>query len=184
MKINRFEELLASHCAPVLLGIKPANLISVGKDVADIHKEVERFNKKAAAKRLRMKIMCECGKKALVLVYNERLMEKQLHEQERLDILQSCGYDGYCTDELLDELAQRLSQGGDFPHEIGVFLGYPVHDVVGFMEKQSFVFSGYWKVYDDEERARRVFANYTKCRRFLCGKLSDGVGIYEAIKIS
>ena len=32
---------------------------------------------------------------------------------------------------------QRLADGGKFPHEIGLFLGYPPEDVSGFIENRA-----------------------------------------------
>lgn len=38
-----------------------------------------------------------------------------------------------------------------FPHEMGLLLGYPIEDVVGFMEHsgKEYLYSGYWKVYEN-----------------------------------
>ena len=73
-----------------------------------------------------------------------------------------------CVVKLLD----RLRQEGCFPHEIGLFLGYPSEDVRGFMENgpRCCKCCGYWKVYGDEEKAGRVFAQYEKCTRIYCEK--------------
>lgn len=50
---------------------------------------------------------------------------------------------------MLTRLAQRMEAVGDFPHEVGFFLGYPAEDVVGFIRNkgQNFKFCGRWKVY-------------------------------------
>ena len=51
-----------------------------------------------------------------------------------------------------------------FPHEIGLFLGYPAEDVQGFIRncaaKPKLV--GAWKVYGDAEVAKKKFASYKK----------------------
>ena len=49
---------------------------------------------------------------------------------------------------------------------------------------ENFKLCGFWKVYGSEEKAIRTFSNYQKCRKFLCGKLNDGIDIYKALKIS
>ncbi len=38
-----------------------------------------------------------------------------------------------------------MNQGKQFPHEMGLLLGYPVEDVVGFMENngKNYLYSGY-----------------------------------------
>ena len=41
------------------------------------------------------------------------------------------------------------AEAADFPHEIGVFLGYPLEDVVGFIRHRGKCFTccGCWKSY-------------------------------------
>jgi hypothetical protein len=134
-----------------------------------------------------MKILCACEKRVLILLYNKKSLTEQIEEKERRSVLRKFGYDDSMTlDECLERLSGRISDNGDFPHEIGLFLNYPVEDVVGFIENKggNFKLCGYWKVYGNEEKARRTFENYTKCRKFLCRKLSQGNDIYQALKIS
>lgn len=68
------------------------------------------------------------------------------------------------------ELVRRLNRGEDFPHEIGLFLGYPAEDVSGFIRHGARCAKcvGTWKVYGDEESARKKFALYQKCTRLYC----------------
>lgn len=68
-------------------------------------------------------------------------------------------------DAVLYELVFRLMRFGEFPHEIGIFLGYPLEDVVQF-EKQNgkgFCYSGYWKVYKNKNRAVAQMNEYKTC---------------------
>ncbi|MBQ8781121.1 MAG: DUF3793 family protein [Oscillospiraceae bacterium] len=183
----RFGKLLAFHTAPTLLGIKCASLISLAEDEYEIERQADIFNSRAAVKGLRSRILCSCGSRRLMLIYNEKQLAKRLGDERAKALLVSCGYpEEGGVDEYLDTLAERIRQGGDFPHEIGVFLGYPMEDVEGFIENRggNFKLCGCWKVYGCEESARRIFANYEKCRRFLCGKLDEGADIYQALKIS
>ena len=64
-----------------------------------------------------------------------------------------------------------------FPHEIGIFLGYPVEDVRGFIENegQKYLMIGYWKVYKNLSRAKMIFNEYDRAKdcavnEFLTGK--------------
>ncbi|MBQ8298116.1 MAG: DUF3793 family protein [Ruminococcus sp.] len=182
-----FGEKLAFHSAPTLLGIKCASLISLSVNEFDIDVHSEMFNRKAVAKGLKSKVLCKCGEKALFFVYSEKLLEKRFCDPAIREVLCSCGYSEALTvDECLERLSQRIRRNGEFPHEIGIFLGYPLEDVLGFIENKggNFKLCGCWKVYGCEESARRTFANYEKCRRFLCNKLNEGADIYQALKIS
>ncbi len=182
-----FGHKLAFHSAPTLLGIKCANLISLSADEFDIAIHSEMFNKKAESKGLRSRILCSCGRKVLLLVYSEKLLRKQLEDENIKIMLKRYGYDDCnALDEFFVRLSERIAESGEFPHEIGIFLGYPLEDVVGFIENKggNFKFCGCWKVYGCEEKARRTFANYEKCRKFLCNKLNEGSDIYQALKLS
>ena len=57
-----------------------------------------------------------------------------------------------------DPPARRLA-GDDFPHEVGLFLGYPPGDVEGFRlnHGRNFKLCGLWKVYCDMEQATARF---------------------------
>ena len=85
----------------------------------------------------------------------------------------------YTADELLDQLAERLCCEGDFPHEIGVFLGYPLADVIGFIQNRgkSFTTCGYWKVYTDPTAAQAEFDRYKKCERIYARCYYNGTPI-------
>ena len=60
---------------------------------------------------------------------------------------------------------KRICECDEFPHEIGLFLGYPPEDVRGFIEEGAAKCkcTGCWKVYGDVERAQKLFAAYKKC---------------------
>ena len=72
-------------------------------------------------------------------------------------------------DEKLLRLQHRFAEYKEgrqpFPHEMGVFLGYPLGDVIGFIKNagQNCKCVGCWKVYCNECEAERTFARYKKC---------------------
>lgn len=185
-ELNKFNEKLAFHSAPTLLGIKCASLISLPSNKFKLKYHCSFFNSKASVKGLKSRVLCECKNRSLMLVYNERLLSKRLAEKETISMLANCGYPQNSTlEEKLDFLAKRIKGCNDFPHEIGIFLDYPIEDVKGFIENngENFKLCGFWKVYDNEEKARKTFSNYKKCRNFLCGKLNEGTDIYKALRI-
>lgn len=77
-------------------------------------------------------------------------------------------------EEMLDALQLRLTCGA-FPHEIGLFLGYPPEDVEGFRlhRGRDYKLCGCWKVYSDVEGARQCFRRYARCPR---GPVPAGAG--------
>ena len=184
---SRFEQKLAFHAAPTLLGIKASNMLSLSHRDFDIAENINRFNERAAAKGLHIEVLCECKNKALMLVYNRRLLEKRLADPVIRRFLTVYGYsEELKTDGCLHRLAQRMKESDGFPHEVGIFLDYPLEDVIGFIENAgaNYKLCGCHKVYGDAVRAARVFSNYEKCRNFLCGRLNTGHDIYQALKIN
>jgi hypothetical protein len=185
-----FERKLAYHTAPTLLGIKCGGLISLEKSERNLDENIAAFNRRAAARGLEIKKLCGCKNRVLMLIYSEKMLAEQLSKAEYRAILERYGYgDCMTVDSAIDRLAKRIECSDSteqFPHEIGVFLGYPAEDVVGFIENEglNFTLCGYWKVYGDTEKAKRTFGNYDKCRKFLCNKLNQGCDIYQALRIS
>ena len=84
---------------------------------------------------------------------------------------------------LLSHLKKRLSQSEGFPHEIGLFLGYPLEDVIGFCRHkgEGCKLCGYWKVYGDVESARKSFALFDRCRELLFSHLLSGAPLQELV---
>ena len=184
---ENFNKKLAFHSAPTLLGIKCASLISLLSDEFEIAYHSRMFNEKACVKGLKTRILCQCKSRSLMFVYNERLLAKRLSDVEISEMLMGCGYPSDASiEENLEFLAARIKACNDFPHEIGIFLDYPIEDVKGFIKNkgENFKLCGFWKVYGSEEKAKKTFLNYKKCRNFLCGKLNEGIDIYKALRIS
>ena len=86
--------------------------------------------------------------------------------------------------DCLRQLAARLCLEEEFPHEIGLFLGYPPDDVEGFIHygpKHSKCV-GDWRVYGNEEQAKRLFAQYRACTlayqaQLKCGKTVEQLAV-------
>lgn len=86
--------------------------------------------------------------------------------------------------QCLNYLKTRMSLQKGFPHEIGIFLGYPLEDVKGFIENSGrhFKICGQWKVYSDTKRAEKLFAKYAECSDRFCACLSQGQSIEDLVK--
>ena len=76
---------------------------------------------------------------------------------------------------------RRLAQSGQFPHEIGLFLGYPPCDVLGFLHDagRHSKLSGYWQVYGDAQAALALFAKYKKCADVYARCHANGTSIWQ-----
>ena len=76
-------------------------------------------------------------------------------------------------------MVRHLVSDEAFPHEIGLFLGYPPSDVEGFMNSPSEGVEcvGCWKVYGNRREAERIFASYRKCTEAYCHAAERGVAL-------
>lgn len=81
--------------------------------------------------------------------------------------------------ELLAELFKKLSSKKDFPHEVGLFLGYPLEDVIGFEAygASNFKYSGLWKVYGNKENAIASMNEYKNCTKQCINFLYEGLSV-------
>ena len=64
----------------------------------------------------------------------------------------------------------------EFPHEVGIFLGYPICDIKGFLENKGerYLHSGYWKIYGNLEETRKKFLSYDEAREIAIGEFLSG----------
>lgn len=182
-----FDELLAYNCAPVLAGIKPANLLSLMPDDGEeIDALLVQYNAQFAEQGVVFRRLCACTKRVLVLVYNEEQLAQALSNPGYQAYLIAAGYEaGASAEAYLHRLEQRLNTQKTFPHEIGVFLGYPLEDILGFVLNKGTdcKYSGYWKVYGDVPKARSIFAAYEHFRDIILQKLAAGMSLKVAVAI-
>ena len=181
-----FDQLLARHCAPALAGIKPANLISCSKaDYPNLPALLEEQCPKLEERGIRLDVLCQCDRRFLVLVYRPEVLRKYLAQKDVARLLTKAGYAPKSgVDTCLRRLRNRL-ESGEFPHEVGLFLGYPPEDVVGFCRYcgQKYKYCGHWKVYGDVDRAKALFEQYDRCRDALCRRVGMGLSIVQIFPI-
>lgn len=122
-----------------------------------------------------------CSGRVLLLVYRRALLELHLAQPDARAFLKRAGYPSGGLEATLIHFGARLSQAGSFPHEAGVILGYPLADVEGFLRDggKNYKFSGYWKVYGNEEEARALFVRFNRCREALCRRVAAGKSIVQ-----
>lgn len=181
--MKNLDQLLAAHAAPVLAGLKTANLVACPRTGAeDLAERVRPYATALAPRGVRFRVLCACERRALLLVYRPAQLLDDLAQPEARQMLRRAGYPMVQgLDALLDHLALRIRWESDFPHEIGLFLGYPVEDVRGFQEQggRDCKLTGYWKVYGDAQAARRLFRRFDRCRSYACACVANGMTIVE-----
>ena len=163
---KEFEMILARHCAPTLAGKKPASLVSFNTTRVEAEKWLFWYTRGMEKRGLRFYELCDCKDRMLVLVYHEKLLKRTLRKPNVRAYLYGCGYKETSFEAMLRHLALRVRECEKFPHEIGLFLGYPLSDVLGFIRHRgkNYKLAGPWKVYAGKRKAQKLFASYQDCK--------------------
>lgn len=176
------EEYIVRNCAPTLAGIKTASMFSCPCDCRQtLQSFLRQMNKRLNPKGIRLLPLRVSEKRALIYLYRPDRLKLDLCDECADKLLQAAGYDTGCCQKCIVQLINKLRHSDDFPHEIGLFLGYPPEDVHGFIENraQDYKLSGLWKVYGDEEKAKKRFELFKKCDRVYYHRWSRGTELEQ-----
>ncbi|MBE5959548.1 MAG: DUF3793 family protein [Lachnospiraceae bacterium] len=170
------EEKIIEFCSPTLAGIKTGNLFSVKTEGKFIKEEIKKLNKILIKRGLRLIPLREKDGLTLIYLYRPRRLKCDFVRTENKKILEEKGYPCGNPDKCVVELIRRLVADEKFPHEIGVFLGYPPSDVRGFMKSpcDGVKCVGCWKVYDNQQEAEKTFAKYEICSSIYKREIAKG----------
>lgn len=174
------EQTLITYCAPTLAGMKTGNLFTCSVERRDaVIREIRRMNRILNEKGVYVRQLAERNGRFLIYVYRPKQLERDLADTVVRKLLAGAGYPRENAEGMLSFLAERIAGDGEFPHEIGLFLGYPAEDVVGFIENKGCHYKccGLWKVYSDETAAQELFSKYQKCTQVYCRKLAEGISL-------
>ena len=169
-------EMLIRCCAPTMASLKTGNMFncpfaSREEMIADLRK----LNRMLGRKGLRIIPLRWSDGHALLYLYRPRMLERDLQNDLAAQLLTECGYSCGNPNSCVAQLITRLRGSRDFPHEVGLFLGYPPADVEGFMHrKHACKLSGIWKVYDDVEGAEKSFARCRRCTEVYLRRFAEG----------
>ena len=182
--MNRsFEDVFVKQCAPTLAGVKPANLFRFQPEhEINTHESVSYWNQKLSRKGIRVRLLKECKKtnSYLIMVYRRDWLSNIFSQKETQVFLKQNGYvlSDLC-DSLLEQLSSRLCMDQEFPHEIGIFLGYPLCDVIGFIQNKgkNYSYNGCWKAYGDPTVAKEYSSAMKECAALYKQKYENGIPI-------
>ncbi len=172
-------ETLIRCCAPTMACLKTGNMFNCAYDNQDqMTEELKHLNQKLRRKGLRILPLRWKDGKVLLYLYRPKLLERDLGNPLAEKLLSECGYTCGDANACLVRLISRLRTEAEFPHEVGLFLGYPPADVDGFMHrKEEYKLCGLWKVYDDVEGAVRQFSRCRRCTKVYLNCLSRGFSL-------
>jgi hypothetical protein len=171
------ESMITCFAASVLRGIKCGALINLCRGGEDL-RAAWRAMKDDLSRKLRLEFAeIKTSEKSVILfVYRSELLASRLSEKDSAAFLERLGYDCSrnfplgCIEDLVMRFEWRV------PHEVGIFLGYPLDDVIGFIKNggRREKISGYWKVYGDEKYALEKFGEYKNAETNAALKMLEG----------
>lgn len=180
---------LVLELAEVLQGAKPANLVCLankrrpcGRNPYLLWKE--HGETLLSESGLKVRELADRGDSILLLLYSHDALASLLAQKSVRIILGKAGYrEPADFEKVLAELKSRVA-GEGFPHEIGVFLGYPLKDVVGFMgwAPLSFTCQGPWKIFGNPSASLRLAEAHRVCRCRMAMQLSTGCSPVDCLK--
>lgn len=167
---------LAYETAEIIDGVKPGNLINLSDRNLPCGRNMYRLwesygEKTLAPTGLEVRVLRKQTNNMLLFVFRRSALQELVERRPVRALLRAAGYpDTVGLEALLDELGERLSPGS-FPHEIGLFLGYPPKDVAAFMGLASIPFTcqGPWKIYGNPQKSLHIAELHrnSRCRMAL-----------------
>ncbi len=180
---DRLQDLICLN-APVFTGLKASAIINVAKD--------EYFALRD--------LSSDAGIRIFPLYYDKRISILIYREEKFKELFLTPA-----LRQALSEIDSVYSQLGDesilfyfrrrfraykehripFPHEVGIFLGYPLSDVKSYIENdgKNPLLIGYWKVYHNPSSALKIFQAYDVCIQSFQLLLSHGVPISNVLSV-
>ncbi|MEE0249084.1 DUF3793 family protein [Peptacetobacter hiranonis] len=170
---------IALQCSLVLSGIKPSNLLIYSNHCEGcISEELKNTGTE------HMKLYT--GKNDSVsIIFNREKLEKSLLDEENREFIKQYGYEDFSVNSVIEKLAGRYTEfkegRAEFPHEMGIVLGYPLEDVSGFIENngKNYLYSGYWKVYKNAEEKIQLFKIYKDIKKYFVEQIENGRQIHQ-----
>ncbi len=161
------EKTLIEHCALTLSSLKTASLFTIKFESEQALKaDIVFWNKKFFHSGVKLTLLKIEKNSALVYVYRQDMLAYDIVDTTANNLLSQFGYENLDVDSAIKKLSQRLLEHNEFPHEIGLFLGYPPKDVEGFIcnKGRNCNLCKYWKVYANADEALITFAKFDKCK--------------------
>lgn len=181
MDTERLENQLVLQCAPLIVGLRMSNLFVIQRCY------LRKLYRLLKGSRIRLRVLYVEEDKVTILLYQFDMLASYLARRKAKELLLAEGYEKFDIEAILLMFTRRYRsyRNGerDFPHELGVILGYPLEDVEGFIQNdgKNYLYTGYWKVYANVPAKRDVFHMFELAKETLIGMLHQGIGINEIL---
>ncbi|NLK01411.1 MAG: DUF3793 family protein [Clostridia bacterium] len=161
-----FERWLFIASSKVLFAGKPAELLIIKEDSLfemDLDTLLDRARRLIPQWGLSVSVIKRNHLGARIIFYRRQRVNKILKQVQTMPFFLELGYpQNMLAEDFFNEIRDRWTFSGEMPHEIGIALGYPVKDVVGFLEAAPLEYQGNygWRVYGDPEPSLKLIEDY------------------------
>lgn len=159
------EESISWLCAPTLCQLKAGTLLYWRfHDEDHLLSSLRRLNLAWAGQDI-CAIPLNLEQRCPIYCFRPTLLQSALLHPGARMLLQTYGYPPQAhISQQLTHLRRRMTGAKGFPHEMGLFLGYPPEDVASYLQgNQPCLLTGFWQVYHDAEHAAAQFARMRRC---------------------
>lgn len=197
---SEFVRCLVRQAGLVIMGAKPAAIFGfharAWRRFRDSHQRrrlmrqlLSVYASRLAQDGVRLVWLAERPEGPMLLAWRPDRVASLLGDARSREFLVRAGLPSDGAETLVSALVGRLrayyAGRRDFPHELGLVLGYPVEDVEGFMADggRNAVACGRWKVYGDPAVARRRFEELGRAERRCRQLYAEGVPVRELLRM-
>ena len=124
---------IVEHCAPTLAGMKIGNLFAVYGSYDSVCREIRALNRRLGRFGIRVIPFRRQKDRTLIYLFRPEGLKQYFDHPETKRFLLQKGYPASQPERCVALLAERMRTDEGFPHEVGLFLGYPAKDVEGFI---------------------------------------------------
>lgn len=175
-----FERWLFVHIAGVLFADKAGELLtlSAGQCNLSIDQQIRRSEALSPLWKYSHLVLCQSLSCARMVIYDQVKVQEVLSEAPQW-VFDEMGYPhDVGPPEFLKEVGRRWREKGQIPHEIGLALGYPIKDVLGYMGLDSSSCTGIcgWRIYGDLNPSLRRSREFRQAKQQAEAFLSVSAG--------
>ncbi|MBW2039277.1 MAG: DUF3793 family protein [Deltaproteobacteria bacterium] len=154
--------------ASVLFADKAGELLMLRAEHSElsIDQRIERIAALSRSWGFSYLVLCRSQVCARVIIYDQMKVQKTLSNVPQW-VFDKMGYPHDIGPiEFLEEVGRRWQDKGQIPHEIGLALGYPIKDVLGYMGLIPLRSTGNcgWRIYGDPTPSLRKSREFEQAR--------------------
>ena len=171
------EKFLIYNASLVISGVKPSATITIKKGNENLYDKWIKYGIDFLDSiDIQYIDLRECSNALIILRDSEEQLSHHIFKEENKRFLRQLGYSEENDMREYLEILKRRYKEFNCPHELGIFLGFPLNDVKDFMncKDKKCLSCGYWLVYNNLQEAQEIFSKYDKVKAHTVNYILSG----------